>query len=184
MTTRSVLLTLVAALVLLAGACSRSDRSAEAETNPNPRSSSNAVTASAPSTTEAAFKVEGMHCATCPVTVRAAAKSVAGVLDARVSMDKDTAWVTYDPARTDPAKIAAAITESGYPARVLRGDQPSGSAAERPAPSAQEVRPINAQPSRALEPLFDATLRYTSESPEDAVIPSEGEHDTGGVAFA
>jgi copper chaperone CopZ len=127
MTTRTVLLTL-AALISLAGACSRGDRSTGPSDESSPGASSSAV-ASVPGAVEASFQVEGMHCATCPVTVRAAAKNVVGVADARVNMDEGKAWVTYDPARADSTKIAAAITESGYPARVLENSRPSNSAA-------------------------------------------------------
>lgn len=66
------------------------------------------------------FGVEGMHCATCPVTVKAAAKGIAGVSAVRVDMAKAKAWVTYDPKRTTPTAIAAAITASGYKATPAR----------------------------------------------------------------
>ena len=61
-----------------------------------------------------------MHCATGPVTVRTAAKGVAGVTDVRVSMDEGKAWVTYDARRTNPARNAAAITSSGYKATPVQ----------------------------------------------------------------
>lgn len=82
------------------------------------KSSTDEATASAQAaaTTQTEFNVEGMHCATCPVTVKAAAEGVGGVTSVRVSMDDAKAWVTYDPTRTNPNAIAAAITESGYKA--------------------------------------------------------------------
>src|SRR5689334_15680737 len=58
---------------------------------------------------EAVFNVQGMHCATCPVTVRTAAKSVPGVVDVQVTMDPGRARVRFRPSETDPARIAAAI---------------------------------------------------------------------------
>jgi len=63
--------------------------------------------------------VEGMHCATCPVTVRTAARAVPGVLDVEVTMDPGRARVRYRTAETDPTRIAAAITNSGYPAHEV-----------------------------------------------------------------
>jgi copper chaperone CopZ len=63
--------------------------------------------------------VEGMHCATCPVTVRTAARAVRGVVDVQVTMDPGRARVRYRPAETDPTRIAAAITNSGYPAHEV-----------------------------------------------------------------
>jgi len=65
---------------------------------------------------EATFDVHGMHCASCPVTVRAAAEHLGGVVSVRVDMDLARAWVTYDPKATTPAAIAQAITDAGYPA--------------------------------------------------------------------
>ncbi|MBL9020740.1 MAG: heavy-metal-associated domain-containing protein [Myxococcales bacterium] len=62
--------------------------------------------------------VEGMHCGTCPITVRTAARSVPGVVDVQVTMGPGRARVRYRPSETDPARIAAAITDSGYPARA------------------------------------------------------------------
>lgn len=69
---------------------------------------------------EAEFTVEGMHCATCPITVRTAARATRGVIDARVSTEAGRAWVRYRPSETAPEAIAAAITESGYRATELR----------------------------------------------------------------
>ncbi len=70
--------------------------------------------------------VEGMHCASCPVTVRLAAERIKGVKKARVSMKQARAWVTFDPAITTATAIAAAITKAGYPARPAeKNPQPS-----------------------------------------------------------
>jgi copper chaperone CopZ len=78
-------------------------------------------TPSSPVTSERTveFVVEGMHCATCPVTVRTAARAVPGVVDVHVTMDPGRARVRYRPADTDPTRIAAAITDSGYPAHEV-----------------------------------------------------------------
>jgi len=71
-----------------------------------------------PTATEATLAVEGMTCASCTVTVRTAAKGVEGVYDARANVQKQSAWVSYDAKRTDPAAIAAAITHAGYKATL------------------------------------------------------------------
>ncbi|WP_439576569.1 heavy-metal-associated domain-containing protein [Elioraea sp.] len=83
-------------------------------------------TATSPSTTVAApaqqtarLGVEGMHCAMCPATVKAAMTRVAGVIDVRVDYRSATAEVVFDPARTDPLAIAAASSAIGYPARPI-----------------------------------------------------------------
>ncbi len=46
--------------------------------------------------------------------VTAALKGVAGVTDAVVSLAEKRAVVTYDPARVQPAALAAAIRDAGY----------------------------------------------------------------------
>lgn len=62
--------------------------------------------------------VDGMHCATCPITVRVAATRLAGVTSAMVNMEQASAVVVYDPARVTPAQIIEAIASAGYPARL------------------------------------------------------------------
>jgi copper chaperone CopZ len=48
-----------------------------------------------------------------------AAGKIAGVTDATVSYEKGVAVITYDPAKTNPAAIAKAITDkSGFKAEV------------------------------------------------------------------
>ena len=64
--------------------------------------------------------VEHMTCAACPVTVRKALSQVPGVSASTVDMKTHTATVTFDPARTTPEALAAAVSNAGYPAKVLR----------------------------------------------------------------
>jgi mercuric ion binding protein len=64
--------------------------------------------------------VEHMTCPACPITVRKALSQVAGVSASTVDMQAHTATVTFDPARTTPEALAAAVSQAGYPARVLR----------------------------------------------------------------
>lgn len=81
--------------------------------------SSSAQAQSAGATTEsqsATFAIENMTCALCPVTVRKAMESVAGVKSVSVDFEHKTATVVFDPAVTDRAAIAAASTNAGYPA--------------------------------------------------------------------
>ncbi len=74
--------------------------------------------AQAPATATVVLHVDGMHCATCPLTVRTALRRLDGVSDATVSTEAKTARVTYDPARVTPERMARAVTDAGYPARV------------------------------------------------------------------
>jgi Cu+-exporting ATPase len=67
---------------------------------------------------ETGLTVEGMHCASCSVHVQNAAQGVAGVEECQVDLAVGRAVVRYDPAQTDAARIASAITKSGYATQV------------------------------------------------------------------
>lgn len=65
-----------------------------------------------------AVRVDGMHCATCPITVRITVERLTGVRAVSVSLDSARALVGYDPARVTPAQIVSAIERAGYQARL------------------------------------------------------------------
>lgn len=69
-------------------------------------------------TSEATLAVKQMSCATCPVVVKAALYDLDGVEDVSVSMEEKTALVKYDDSLLDPAQLAEAVTNSGFPAEV------------------------------------------------------------------
>ena len=58
--------------------------------------------------------VEGMTCAACQVNVQRALTAAPGVTKAAVNLMLNEATVHYDSAATDPAKLVAAINETGY----------------------------------------------------------------------
>jgi periplasmic mercuric ion binding protein len=64
--------------------------------------------------------VEHMTCAACPITVRKALSHVQGVSVSTVNMDAHTATITFDPARTTPEALVTAVSDAGFPAKVLR----------------------------------------------------------------
>jgi mercuric transport protein len=64
--------------------------------------------------------VEHMTCAACPITVRKALSHVAGVAQSTVDMEAHTATVTFDPGKTTPEALAMAVSQAGFPAKVLR----------------------------------------------------------------
>ena len=64
--------------------------------------------------------VEHMTCAACPITVRKALSHVAGVSASTVDMKSHTATVTFDPTRTSAEALATAVSQAGFPAKVLR----------------------------------------------------------------
>jgi Cu+-exporting ATPase len=61
---------------------------------------------------EEVYRVIGMHCATCTVTIQ---RSLARLgVDAEVSLASDEARVRYDPSRVRPRDIVEAIRKAGY----------------------------------------------------------------------
>lgn len=60
--------------------------------------------------------VKGMHCATCPLTVKVVLKKQHGVDEVKMDAEKHTAEVKFDPAKASPGQLAKAVTEAGYPA--------------------------------------------------------------------
>jgi copper chaperone len=62
------------------------------------------------------LKVDGMTCGGCVRSVTNVLKTLPGVADAVVSLEKSEAKVTFDPARTSPAAFRKAIEEAGYEA--------------------------------------------------------------------
>jgi Cu+-exporting ATPase len=66
--------------------------------------------------TTATLNVAGMSCASCVAHVAKAARAVPGVGEVAVNLAGGRANVTFDPARTGPAAVAAAISAAGYAA--------------------------------------------------------------------
>jgi DNA-binding transcriptional MerR regulator/copper chaperone CopZ len=60
------------------------------------------------------FRIEGMHCNGCADTLTALLDAAAGVYEAEVSLERGEARVLYEPALTDPARLAATIEKPGY----------------------------------------------------------------------
>jgi copper chaperone len=61
-----------------------------------------------------ALKVSGMTCDGCVGSVTRVLKAVPGVTAVAVQLTPGRAEVTYDPARTAPATLKAAIEDAGY----------------------------------------------------------------------
>lgn len=66
--------------------------------------------------------IEGMHCGDCAAAVRRSLKTLDGVLDVEVSLEKAQATVQVDPSRWTTARnrIEAAFGELGYRAEARR----------------------------------------------------------------
>ena len=60
------------------------------------------------------LNVQGMTCGGCVASVTRVLKAVPGVTEAAVTLQPGVATVTYDPARTQPAALRAAIEDAGF----------------------------------------------------------------------
>jgi Cu2+-exporting ATPase len=77
---------------------------------------------------ESALQLSGMHCAACAGIIEAALAAVPGVHAVQVGAAAQRASVRWDPARTQPSALIAAVQRAGYdavpdaaaPARALR----------------------------------------------------------------
>ncbi|WP_247731435.1 heavy metal translocating P-type ATPase [Halovivax limisalsi] len=63
------------------------------------------------------LEVDGMHCSTCEAFVSLRGESEDGIGTVEASYATDTARVSYDPERIDPADLPAAVSGYGYTAR-------------------------------------------------------------------
>jgi copper chaperone len=62
--------------------------------------------------------IKGMTCGGCVAAVKVQLGKTEGVSAYDVSLEKAEADVTYDPARTDPRKIAESVSQTGFEASV------------------------------------------------------------------
>lgn len=74
-------------------------------------------------TRNACFSVEGMTCATCTVTTKAAIKKLKGIKDVQVSLDERSAVIKYDDALTSSDEIKKKIDSVGYKATSKQCDK-------------------------------------------------------------
>jgi Cu+-exporting ATPase len=106
MSTKWILVSLLAGVVLAVCPCwaKASGGSALADTSP--------------AVSSIALTVEGMTCASCAVAVRIALRRLNGVRDARVSVEEKRAVVSYEPTKVTPQQIVDAVNSLGYHARL------------------------------------------------------------------
>jgi mercuric ion transport protein len=64
------------------------------------------------------ISVEGLSCVTCEIPVRHALRRIDGVKSADVNAATKTATVDYEPAKTNPEQLMAAINSTGYHASL------------------------------------------------------------------
>lgn len=69
------------------------------------------------------LKVEGMSCATCPATVKAALKRLSRVINADVSFKEAKATVSYYKGKVTVEQMIKAIEDVGYHAYLITGEK-------------------------------------------------------------
>jgi copper chaperone len=60
------------------------------------------------------LKIDGMTCGGCVRSVSSVLKGLPGVADAQVSLERNEARVTFDPAQIDVARLKEAVEGAGY----------------------------------------------------------------------
>ena len=65
------------------------------------------------------FRIEGMHCSSCAMSIDMEIEDVEGVSDASTSFAKATTVVTFDPQRASSDQIVAAIKRAGFEPQPL-----------------------------------------------------------------
>ncbi|MDH5579088.1 MAG: cation transporter [Betaproteobacteria bacterium] len=60
--------------------------------------------------------VPSMNCSLCPIAVSGVLRKQSGVHEAKADLASKTAQVVFDPDKTSPARLAQAVSDSGYPA--------------------------------------------------------------------
>jgi len=70
------------------------------------------------------LKLIGVHCEKGGAAVEKALKALPGVLDVKMDIDKALAVVNYDPAKTKPEALVAAVNGTGYKAELAKAGEP------------------------------------------------------------
>jgi mercuric ion binding protein len=129
----------------------------------------------------AVLSVEGMTCSGCIYTIKNSLAGLEGIDDVQVDVAAGKAVIVYDRQKQpDADKMAAAITASGYPAKVQRIDSPDQirkQAIENQARSATAIAAVgNAEiPRTAFEAeMAHARSRYLMAYGADAFDNTQG----------
>lgn len=69
--------------------------------------------------------IKGMTCGGCVAAVKLQLKETEGVTAYEVSLEKGEAEVAYDPGKTDPKKVAASVSKTGFQT-IVKGEEKEG----------------------------------------------------------
>lgn len=117
--------------------------------------------------------VQGMRCAGCASRLDRTLVAIDGVTTVGVNFATDSAEVTYDPARTDPAALTAAIIDAGFtvPSTDLILDVQGMTCAGCARRVATALRAVPGVIGADVNPATDsATLRLAGPVPVDALV--------------
>ncbi len=79
----------------------------------------------------AELTIEKLRCASCVGRAEKALARVPGVIEASVNLATATGTVHFVPGLTNARRLAAAVTEAGYPAQEITRDEPAGPREDR-----------------------------------------------------
>ena len=68
----------------------------------------------------ATLEVNGMNCASCPLTVKQLLKKQPGVTEAGVDYKLQIAQVKFDSDKTQPERLAEAVSDIGFPTTLKK----------------------------------------------------------------
>lgn len=128
--------------------------------------------------------IEGMTCGSCATAVKLVLQKTPGVTASKVSYEEKQAVVTYDPAKTTPAKIAAAVAGAlTYKVTVadarLHTATIASSSCDAPSGTVSSSKPI-ALPSYRLDALRTAFNNASNQVRVVALLsPTCGECQKG-----
>lgn len=74
-------------------------------------------------TKKACYKVEGMTCRTCSLTLKTAINKLDGIIKVDASVNENSAMVEYNPQKTTIEAIGKKIDSAGYRSQVTECSQ-------------------------------------------------------------
>ncbi len=114
-------------------------------------------------TAESSLRIGGMHCAACATLIEQALRRVDGVVDARVSAAAQCATVQWQPERTRPSALVAAVERAGYAAVP---DTAAGARAMRRKESRDALWRLFVAAFCAMQVMMLATPSYLANAAE------------------
>jgi P-type Cu2+ transporter len=110
---------------------------------------------------ESTLQLSGLHCAACAPQIEAALGAVAGVVEAQVNAAASRVRVLWDPQRTQPSALVAAVRAAGYGAAP---DTAAGARALRAAEERQWLWRLFVAAFCAMQVMMLATPVYVADA--------------------